>query len=324
MINTKIPVDQIIRCNSFQLLPEVYQYTDANKDQTPPPGLVHVHIDDALEFCQRHADNGFDYVLLSTCSDLGLCYQQENPYWLDFPKGMRMMQHNEFTDNGYRDIQFPPRVHLEKCSLAHPFSIKTYSWTFSTLPGFPGNVKHWFMTNCNVSFNEIEPLPFGIFSKPVPEPNDIAHKIAAKPIIEDKPNLLYINYQDYTIDRVESKAWFRARPWATVKGGVDTDEFIDDVANSKFTLCMPGNGWDSYRIWESLYLGSIPVVYKNRTSTELFRDLPVLQIDDYRELNEEFLNLRYHGYALSHPIRNFNYDKLTVDYWRKKLSQSLV
>jgi hypothetical protein len=36
------------------------------------------------------------------------------------------------------------------------------------------------------------------------------------------------------------------------------DEYLMALASSKFVFCPPGMGWDSYRIWETIMLGSIP------------------------------------------------------------------
>jgi hypothetical protein len=33
-----------------------------------------------------------------------------------------------------------------------------------------------------------------------------------------------------------------------------------DIAQSKFVLCPSGLGFDTYRLWETIILGSIPIV----------------------------------------------------------------
>jgi hypothetical protein len=65
-------------------------------------------------------------------------------------------------------------------------------------------------------------------------------------------------------------------------------DYYSQTASHRFTLSPPGLGSDCYRTWESLYLGAIPIVMTN-TAMSPFGDLPILSVDDYGELSEEFL-----------------------------------
>ena len=44
---------------------------------------------------------------------------------------------------------------------------------------------------------------------------------------------------------------------------VEVDHYLE-AAQSKFVLCPSGLGFDTYRLWETLMLGSIPIVESNR------------------------------------------------------------
>jgi hypothetical protein len=50
-----------------------------------------------------------------------------------------------------------------------------------------------------------------------------------------------------------------------------------------FTACPRGNGIDTHRFWESLYLGSIPIVLESEMSTAYER-WPVLILKEWKEL----------------------------------------
>jgi len=57
------------------------------------------------------------------------------------------------------------------------------------------------------------------------------------------------------------------------------------MRSSKFVACPRGNGIDTHRFWESLYLGALPVILKgNRLSSET--DWPCLEIDSWQEVND--------------------------------------
>jgi hypothetical protein len=55
-----------------------------------------------------------------------------------------------------------------------------------------------------------------------------------------------------------------------------------------FVLSPFGQGWDCHRTWEALCLGCIPVV-KAPFFTKLFEDLPVLNVNEWSDINQELL-----------------------------------
>lgn len=91
------------------------------------------------------------------------------------------------------------------------------------------------------------------------------------------------------------------------------DYYYDKIARSKFAICPRGCGIDSYRIWDCILLGCIPIVEKY-DGMEQFNDLPILFVDsymDYGKLTEEYLNTVYQEFQQ----RDFNYEKLLYSYW---------
>jgi hypothetical protein len=71
---------------------------------------------------------------------------------------------------------------------------------------------------------------------------------------------------------------------------------------------------DCHRTWEALSLGSIPIIKGNGFS-KMFEDLPVLMVNDWREINQELLNNTIKKFKTTH----FNYDKLKLEYWINKI-----
>jgi hypothetical protein len=57
-------------------------------------------------------------------------------------------------------------------------------------------------------------------------------------------------------------------------------------------------------------MGSIPIVKYEKTH-HLFEDLPILFIDDWNEVNEDFLNEKYEEII----NKDWNIDKLKIGYW---------
>jgi hypothetical protein len=78
---------------------------------------------------------------------------------------------------------------------------------------------------------------------------------------------------------------------------ISRDQFFERLGNAKFTICPRGNALDTFRFYDAIYSGSIPIVVKERFhELELFKDIPILfleKIEDFNTLTEEFLEKKY-------------------------------
>ena len=87
------------------------------------------------------------------------------------------------------------------------------------------------------------------------------------------------------------------------------------MANHTFVLSPFGMGMDCHRTWEALCLGCIPIIMSD-TIQPMFDELPVLIVNDWRELNEKLLT----DTANKFKSCRFNFDKLTLNYWIGKIN----
>jgi hypothetical protein len=76
--------------------------------------------------------------------------------------------------------------------------------------------------------------------------------------------------------------------------------------------CPEGNGVDTHRLWETLYMGGTPIVLKNPMINNLVENLPVIQVTDWSEiLDEDFLQSEW----LRIRRTEMNPLKLSIDFW---------
>ena len=87
-------------------------------------------------------------------------------------------------------------------------------------------------------------------------------------------------------------------------------DYLLDLANVKFVFSPRGNGLDCLRTWEALYMRAIPIVMTSPMDA-LFEGLPVIIVNDWDEITEEFLENKY---AEMSKIQ-YSYDKLFAPYW---------
>jgi hypothetical protein len=90
------------------------------------------------------------------------------------------------------------------------------------------------------------------------------------------------------------------------------DKYLVDTAASKFEMAPKGFAWDTYRLWECLYIGTIPVV-KTSQLDSLYAGLPVLIVQDWKEVTEDFLNIKY----LEMSRNTYDLERLQMEYWTK-------
>jgi len=97
-------------------------------------------------------------------------------------------------------------------------------------------------------------------------------------------------------------------------------DYYKKIASSKFMMCPRGCGIDTYRMWECLYLGCIPIVVKYEGFKD-FSDLPILFIDkweDYLNIDSKYLEEKYNEMI----DKDYNYDKLKFSWWKEYLMLS--
>jgi hypothetical protein len=82
-----------------------------------------------------------------------------------------------------------------------------------------------------------------------------------------------------------------------------------------FVLSPLGNGYDCHRTWEALLLGCIVIMKKNPIDA-LFADLPVLLVDEWKDVTQELLE----NTANEYRAKKFNYEKLNLKYWMDSIN----
>ena len=188
----------------------------------------------------------------------------------------------------------------------YPITDTAYQFVQSYIP-----VKWW---GCNNQSRMANGVPLGIA-------DDFCNLTVKENFQQTKGNrLLYVNHRVETFPSVRKPLYqlFMDKPWATVREPMKkgkTDMYKEELIDHKFMLCPRGNGVDTHRMWEALYSGVIPVVQRSRVHSYLEGKLPILFVDDYKELNESFLVKTYEEYSSC----KWNFDILKVSWWIQQM-----
>lgn len=139
----------------------------------------------------------------------------------------------------------------------------------------------------------------------------------------DKENLAYINFNVNTFkERKKIFDFFTEKSWVFFGKNDNTingrKKYLQDIKSSKFVICPRGNGIDTHRIWETLYMGSIPIV-KYHKAFHLFTDLPILFINDWSQVNKKNLEETYVNFT----NKEWNLEKLKISYWENFILENI-
>ena len=172
----------------------------------------------------------------------------------------------------------------------------------------------WFGQNVeNYSHPKLISIPIGIANKYWSHGNTdtFLKALESKDKIE-RTILLYMNISvsTYPNERTHVFNLFKDAPYCYVSLPKDHASYLNDLLASKFVLSPRGNGIDCHRTWEALLMGAYPIV-RSSSLDPMYKDLPVVIVEDWEEITEEFLEAKYAEMIL----KKYDLSKVYVKYW---------
>ena len=118
------------------------------------------------------------------------------------------------------------------------------------------------------------------------------------------PYYLYVSHkEDSHEERTGIKELFRNNTWAIVdEDRVSYKDFLIRLKQCKFMICPRGNAVDCHRNWEVLYMRRVPIMKRDPYLEELFKDYPVLWVDDFAQVTQTLLMDRFHLYEQAQDL----------------------
>lgn len=209
--------------------------------------------------------------------------------------------------------------------IPHPYVVITHNSDYPAPGSFrefldDPKILAWFAQNAEgYTHKKLIPIPIGLENRYNSNGNpnvviDCINTFAHSP----KQIILYLNISIWTCHSERSRVYnmFCNVPYcysSPRKGYVD---FLKDLSESMFVLCPRGNGLDCHRVWESLYMGAIPIV-KSSAMDAAFEELPVLIINNWSEITEEFLLKKYEEMSQ----KTYKMQRIYMLYWKSYINQ---
>jgi len=189
---------------------------------------------------------------------------------------------------------------------------------FNRLPEFRG----WYGQNMSVISDKTYGLPLGLEnSNPcnLEGHGDIIYgakdKLCHFDLDYPNPNkLVYCNF-GLSTNRNRSKVLDLAKKGnhISVESNMTLQSYYASISNHKMVICPEGNGVDTHRFWETIYLNRVPIIIENDTMSH-FYSLPVVVLDSWeRILDIDYLNDKYN------IVKNNSRDIAYTNFWIEKI-----
>ena len=190
---------------------------------------------------------------------------------------------------GYRRVFSTNILQLGHFSNSIPLGLSNYS-NDSSLHSIHGDEQHLEVANNDAVFPEL-------FNSKV----YLCFTILTNPL-KRKPILDFVNSNSLRVTFVIDEPDFSNR------GRI---RYLVNLRHFSFVICPEGNGYDTHRLWETLYMGGFPIVTYNKFLNPLYERLPVLLLNNWQDLSTVDFESEWYR------LREYEWDTslLSKSYW---------
>jgi hypothetical protein len=179
-------------------------------------------------------------------------------------------------------------------------------------------VVKWYSQNATATHDKLFGLPIGIANQQYSH-GDLN---LLKTIVEEniqKSILVNKNFDIYTNHAIRSFIDnITAHNGIVMQNKKNQKDYLIDLAQSLFCISPPGNGPDCHRVWECLYLNTIPVV-KSDPCFKYFTNLPILFIESWECVTIPFLRENVSRFL----DKSVSIDELKMSFWKNTILPKL-
>jgi len=165
----------------------------------------------------------------------------------------------------------------------------------------PDSIYRLYSKNVSINDDLVRCMPIGMLG---------GHpKYMDKINTDNKQERVYCNFKLWTHPgRQACLDTCKKLPFVDVGGNLSDEAYINVLAKYCFCLCPRGNGLDTYRFWESLYVKTIPIIIKNDVIPQFIDKVPVIVLKNWEQLQSTELKYDY-----------WDSDIIKTSYWTKVL-----
>ena len=154
-------------------------------------------------------------------------------------------------------------------------------------------LQYIYTQNMNIVHKKVLPLPIGLANSMWAHGNNEIHQeVYNMPIKKTKE--IYFNFKINTNTEKRSKCYNdiikRGIKW---NENLPYKEYLIELKIHKYAICPEGNGIDTHRFWECLYMNTIPICLKNILTEYYKQYFPIIILNNWQELEVNKLDYSY-------------------------------
>jgi len=207
-------------------------------------------------------------------------------------------------------------LHNELMKKTEPFKVVFHNSDFSVnqeMLNFFSDTKctRIFAQNVNIIDPLLHYLPIGIANRKWPHGNRVLLNSIIDKNLTKKDNIFFnFSVNTHKSKRNKCRSALQNRIKFVTKYP-NQGKYLTSLGSSKFCICPEGNGNDTHRLWEALYLKTIPICLKTTFSSIIAEDFPLFLIESWESLMLDNIYEQYESY-----ISKLDYNKLSIGYWK--------
>ena len=171
-------------------------------------------------------------------------------------------------------------------------------------------VKKQYSQNCLIGHKNLTPIPIGIENNMWFD-HKILHKIRIRRDIKKEKSFYF--YFSMSTHFSRNECYEKLKNKLIWNNKLTKEEYFIELKKHKYAICPRGNGIDTHRIWECLYLDVIPIMLKR----DFFGidNLPIVYLNSWDELDVNNINTNF---------KNIKLSKIIIDYYKNNIKNIII
>jgi hypothetical protein len=163
-------------------------------------------------------------------------------------------------------------------------------------------VNKQFSQNCLIRHNNLISIPIGIENRQWFD-HDIFHRVRKMNIPKTKDVYFLFSLGTHASRSICFNSLISKLEWSPK---VSKEEYFKELKRHRYAICPRGNGLDTHRLWECLYLDVIPIMISSDFIN--IDNLPIIVYNNWDEFEKSKLYNNFSNQLL---------EKITLEYYKK-------
>ena len=210
----------------------------------------------------RIADWGIDINPLFYYSQFGIRPPIQRPFpdWRRIKSGDIIFVKTDFIQNGSFVNDYMPLIKVPVILISGISSFNNLGYEQILNNSY---IHHWFATNPPTTHNKLSGIPIGFEETDrIGGNQNLISSIRVESSNNTKINKIYVPYHtlEHNKERKDLINYFKQFAYIDVESDfLSFENYLSKLSNYQYSICLPGTGHDTHRVYESLCVKTVPI-----------------------------------------------------------------